>query len=109
MHPLSTTTHLISSCAGPACAAAVSVSSYVYQSCHVWKTLLPQHPPSPLALGDFPLHLPQSPFPEPWGEGSEEEIPFRIECSKISHSAHCPVVVSVFVPMTAEGGFSGDG
>jgi hypothetical protein len=27
----------------------------------------------------------------PWGEGFDEDIPFRIECSKVSLSAYCPV------------------
>jgi hypothetical protein len=36
-------------------------------------------------------------FPDPWGEGSDGDIPFRVECSKVSNSLHIlRLWVSVF-------------
>jgi hypothetical protein len=31
-------------------------------------------------------------FPEPLWEGIDGDIPFRVECSKVSHSAYCLAV-----------------
>lgn len=72
------------------------VHMYTSPAC-IWKVLFLWYPPSPLALK---LILP----PHLWGslssEGMEDtlhggfdgDILFRVECSKASHSAHCPSV-----------------
>lgn len=53
-------------------------------------------------------------FPDPWGEGSDGDIPFRVECSKVSHSLLCIDTLSTcefFYPFstTAEGRSSDGG
>jgi hypothetical protein len=41
-------------------------------------------------------------FPEPWGEGINEDIPFGTECSRGSCSLHIvPLWISVFIPVYA--------
>ena len=35
-------------------------------------------------------------FPDPRGGEFDGDIPFRIECSKVSHSAHCQLWVSMY-------------
>lgn len=48
---------LLWTCAGP-CALSQSLSSYVYQSCSVWTTLLTWHRSTPPTLTIFPPLLP---------------------------------------------------
>lgn len=70
-------------CTVPVHAVKVSVSSGVHQSCYIWKMLFLWRYPPPLALIIFPplLHG----FQSPGGEEHDEDILFKIECSKVSH------------------------
>lgn len=47
--------------------------------------------PSPLTLKSSPLTL-----LEHWGEGSDEDIPFKTECCKISHSLNIVQVLVLY-------------
>lgn len=72
--------------AGLVCARSVFVSSYVFQSYWVLKTLTISLELSTIS-GSY--HLPTSSpgeTPEPWGETLDKDISFRTECFKVSCS-----------------------
>lgn len=91
--------HLSLICASLIHAFTVSVSSYVHQSCSVWKIRLPFCHLFPLALTVVLPFLPDRSLS--FERRVDEEISFRMECSKVSFSAHCSVAVSMF-PFTSE-------
>jgi hypothetical protein len=46
------------------------------------------------------IYFPFKGFSEPWVEGCDRDIPFRAECSKVSHSLHIIWLwVSIFIPI----------
>lgn len=48
-------------------------------------------------------------FPDPWEEGFDRNIPFRTECSKVSHPLHKCLAVGLYLyPFPAGGSFSDD-
>lgn len=84
--------------AGPACAVTVPMSSHVHQSSGIWKMLFSLSHPSSDSCN---LSTSSSAWiPDPWGEWFNEDIPFRIECSKVSYSLHIlHFCVSASVPI----------
>lgn len=78
LRPLSTETppglDMCRPCAG--CLSKLTESSYVHQSCRVWKTLLPRCHPSPLALTIFPPPLPHP--SDPSGKRSLLSFPLNL-------------------------------
>lgn len=88
--------YLVWICAGPVCAATLPVSSHVHSPVVSGRHFPWCHP----SLWLLHLSTPSSTeFPELWGEGFDEDMPFGTECSKVSHIL--PTVqmwVSVLVP-----------
>lgn len=64
------------------CVQPVSGSSYVHQSCCLWKTFLPHCFPASQTLTIVPLHFTNG--LESWVEGFDGYIPFSTECYKVS-------------------------